>query len=677
MTQKSDRQILTFPAIRPCEGIAPETLLRALIVLCHTISNYKTKIFATNKRNARETIREIEILLIFLEEINGLILSDSMILCLSELYITLQKIQYLLEDCTHEGARVWILMKSELVMNEFRILIRSVGTALDVIPLGSIDVPVEVREVVELLTKQVWNVKIEIDPGDEQAMKDVLAILGGFENRFVPNPINLRRVLNRLGIQSWKDCSKEIKFLEEEIDGKNSKGEEREIAILSSLIGFMNYCRGMLFDVSDARNNDQSDCRLDGDVLNCLNPEDFKCPISLELMSDPVTVATGQTYDRASIQKWFRAGNLICPKTGEKLMNTELVPNSALHKLIQQFCHDNGATLVESGNRGRDITRTLVPGSSAAAKSMKMLAIFLVDKLAEGREEERNKAAYEIRLLAKSNIYNRVCLVEAGSVMPLLNLVSSSDPSSQENSISALLNLSKHAKGKTVIVESGGLIPILDVLSKGLRMEARQNAAAILFYLSSVHEYREIIGEIPEAIPALVGLIRNGSYRAKKNAVVALFGLLIFPANHHRALSMGVVPSLINLLASEREDLVNDSLAVLATLAENPEGANAILMASAIPVLVAALRSLASRTGREYCVSILMSLCINGGMEVVSILQKMSSLMTSLYSLLTDGTSRGSKKASSLIRLLHGCHNFKPSSMLTSAVQQEHIVRVQ
>ncbi|XP_077249111.1 U-box domain-containing protein 19-like, partial [Tasmannia lanceolata] len=142
---------------------------------------------------------------------------------------------------------------------------------------------------------------------------------------------------------------------------------------------------------------------------------------------------------------------------------------------------------------------------------------------------------------------------------------------------------------------------------------ATENAAAILFYLSSVHEYREIIGEIPEAIPALVGLIRNGSYRTKKNAVVALFVLLIFPANHHRALSVGVVPSLINLLASEREDL-------------NPEGANAIVMASAIPVLVAALRSLASRTGREYCVSILMSLCINGGMEVVSILQKMSSL---------------------------------------------------
>jgi hypothetical protein len=27
-------------------------------------------------------------------------------------------------------------------------------------------------------------------------------------------------------------------------------------------------------------------------------PDDFRCPISLELMTDPVILATGQTFDR-------------------------------------------------------------------------------------------------------------------------------------------------------------------------------------------------------------------------------------------------------------------------------------------------------------------------------------------------------------------------------------------
>ncbi|CAN1158387.1 U-box domain-containing protein 26 [Linum perenne] len=37
-------------------------------------------------------------------------------------------------------------------------------------------------------------------------------------------------------------------------------------------------------------------------------PYHFRCPISLELMRDPVTVSTGQTYDRSSIESWIATG---------------------------------------------------------------------------------------------------------------------------------------------------------------------------------------------------------------------------------------------------------------------------------------------------------------------------------------------------------------------------------
>ncbi|KZV30120.1 U-box domain-containing protein 21 [Dorcoceras hygrometricum] len=38
-------------------------------------------------------------------------------------------------------------------------------------------------------------------------------------------------------------------------------------------------------------------------------PTYFRCPISLELMKDPVTLSTGITYDRDSIEKWTGTGN--------------------------------------------------------------------------------------------------------------------------------------------------------------------------------------------------------------------------------------------------------------------------------------------------------------------------------------------------------------------------------
>lgn len=55
----------------------------------------------------------------------------------------------------------------------------------------------------------------------------------------------------------------------------------------------------------------------------------------MELMSDPVMVATGHTYDRQCIAKWLAQGNRTCPVTGMRLRHLELVPNHALRNAIQ------------------------------------------------------------------------------------------------------------------------------------------------------------------------------------------------------------------------------------------------------------------------------------------------------------------------------------------------------
>ncbi|KAJ4974452.1 hypothetical protein NE237_007626 [Protea cynaroides] len=641
MIQSSDdpnRRILKFPAVHPCEGVSSLTLLRDLISLSRNICDYQSEIFATQRLNARKAIRQIGLLLIFFQEIQDRhesFVSDSISLSFLELHLTFQKLRFLLEDCTREGARLWILMKRERVSTEFRLLIRTIGTALDVLPLVSIDVSTDVRELVELLAKQAFKAKFDVDSDDERVAKDVLTILNQFESRLAPNRIDLRRVLDHLEIQSWSQCNKEIKFLEKEIDLESSNGEKREAVLLNSLLGFMCYCRVLMFDLVDRKINELSDGRCDG-----------------------------HTYDRYSIQKWLKAGNFTCPKTGLNLTSTELAPNLALRKLIRQFCADNGILMAEPGSRSRDITKTISAGSNAAAEAIKLIANYLAGRLVVGTGEENNKAAYEIRLLAKSSVFNRSCFAQTGTIRALLVLLSSTDLSIQENAITALLNLSKYSKCKTEIIENGGSRLILDVLSRGLNMYARQIAAATLFYLSSVEEYRILIGEIPEAIPSLVELIRDGNTRGKKNAVVAILGLLVFPGNHRRVLAAGPVPSLVNLLTySHREDLVTDSLAVLAKLAEKPDGTIAIQGTSALPLLVGILNSSISWAAKEHCVSLLLSLC-NGGSKVVSLLQSNPSLMASLYAVLTDGTSRASKKASSLISILHEFHSLRSTGLL-------------
>lgn len=672
---RSDRRILSFPAVHPCESISPVTLLGSLIALSTSILNYQSKSFPTQKRNARETLRQIGILLIFFEEIQDRrsVLPDSVVLCFSELHLAFQKIQFLLEDCSREGARLWILMKSQFVATQFRVLIRAFATALEVLPLNCIDLTSEVKELVELVAKQARKARFDLDANDECAAKDVIWILNQFEKRIEPDMSVVKRVLDHLEIRSWSECNKEIIFMEE----LSLECDEREVTLLKSLMGLMSYCRGVMFEEIESSGTDQTEGRCSVEMLSCLNPEDFRCPISLELMTDPVTVSTGQTYDRSSIQKWLRAGNIICPKTGEKLINKELVPNSALRKLIQQFCEDHGVSLAKTETQNSNAARTIAVNSPAAAEATRFLSKFLARRLVSGTGEQKNKAAYEIRLLAKSSVSNRCCLIEAGTVPPLLNLLSSTDAPTQENAIAALLKFSKHSKGKKVIMDSGGLKLILKVLKVGPRLESRQIAAATLFYLASVDKYRSLIGETPEAIPSLVELIKTGTTIGKMHAVVAIFGLLLCRENCPRVLAAGTVPLLVHLLASSvKEDLATESLAALAKLSEHIDGSLAILRASGLPLITRILQSSPSRTGKEYCVSILLSLCINGSIEVTVDLAKDPTLMTSLYSLVTEGTSHGSKKACSLLKIIHKFLETDSSGLRSSQVPQERFLRV-
>jgi len=74
-------------------------------------------------------------------------------------------------------------------------------------------------------------------------------------------------------------------------------------------------------------------------------PADFCCPLSLELMSDPVIVASGQTYERVFIRKWLDLGYNVCPKTRQTLGHTNLIPNYTVKQLIENWSEIHGIML--------------------------------------------------------------------------------------------------------------------------------------------------------------------------------------------------------------------------------------------------------------------------------------------------------------------------------------------
>ena len=107
-------------------------------------------------------------------------------------------------------------------------------------------------------------------------------------------------------------------------------------------------------------------------------PRAFLCPISHELMHDPVCVADGHTYEREHIERWLTT-SLTSPATGQALAHTALVRNHALRQATEehlQICVRRGEDwAVDLLNRARqplgerDDVRKLEEEMNAAAKA--------------------------------------------------------------------------------------------------------------------------------------------------------------------------------------------------------------------------------------------------------------------------------------------------------------------
>ena len=63
---------------------------------------------------------------------------------------------------------------------------------------------------------------------------------------------------------------------------------------------------------------------------------EYTCPITAEIMTDPVSTLDGFTYERTAITEWLRT-NDTSPSTGAKLESKRLIPNVTVRCLLQHL----------------------------------------------------------------------------------------------------------------------------------------------------------------------------------------------------------------------------------------------------------------------------------------------------------------------------------------------------
>ncbi|CAN6442615.1 unnamed protein product [Victoria cruziana] len=516
------------------------------------------------------------------------------------------------------------------MINRFQKVNEQLEQALSAIPYDKLDISDDVREQAELVNSQFRRAKERAGALHNDFYTDLLFLYDQNDNVDIDHAI-MERLTQKLQLLTIQELKDESLALQEMVvtGGDPDNSLERMCRLLRKIKDFV---QSRIPETADmvAENNVAS---CDGDLPSPIIPDDFRCPISWELMKDPVIVATGQTYDRSCIQKWLDSGHETCPKSQQKLPHPILTPNYALRSLITQWCESHG---IEPPKR-----------LSANGSADHAVIDALIAKLSSTDMDDQRAAAGELRLLAKRNADNRICIANSGAIPVLVHLLaSSSDPRTQEHAVTALLNLSICENNKKLIMANEGAISgIVDVLRKG-SMEARENAAATLFSLSVIDSNKVMIGSNAGAIPALVELLREGSHRGKKDASTALFNLCIYQGNKGKAVRAGVVETLMEMVVEG--GMVDEAIAIMAVLVSHHEGRAAIGDSTGAINVMVNIISNGSPRNKENAAAVLLALCSGDADRHLSEARDMGA-MEPLLELACSGTPRAKRKATALI----------------------------
>ncbi|KAF7147865.1 hypothetical protein RHSIM_Rhsim03G0064200 [Rhododendron simsii] len=386
-------------------------------------------------------------------------------------------------------------------------------------------------------------------------------------------------------------------------------------------------------------------------------PPYFLCPISLEMMKDPVTIPTGITYDRESIEKWlFTDKNKNCPVTKQVLSNPDLTPNHTLRRLIQSWCTLNASNGIERVPTPKppvnksQITKLL----NEAAKSPQM----------------QTKCLKRLRSIASASETNKRCIESSGGVDFLASLVKNNStstsleacdhdgfevtkPSDEALSILFSLQLSESAL-KSLAVKNGEFIEsLLNVLRVGCD-ESRAYAVLLLNSILEVEEPTQLLALKLEFFVELVQILHNQiSPKASKAALQLLINVGPWGRNRVKAVEAGAVKVLVDLLLDSSEKRACEMiLTALDQLCQCSEGRAELLSHGAGLAVVSKKILRVSKAGSERAVRILLSIAkYSGSSKVVQDMLQLGVVSKLCLVLQVDSGSKAKEKAREILKL--------------------------
>ncbi|XP_075656323.1 U-box domain-containing protein 30-like [Castanea sativa] len=321
-------------------------------------------------------------------------------------------------------------------------------------------------------------------------------------------------------------------------------------------------------------------------------PSVFICPISLEPMQDPVTLCTGQTYERSNILKWFSLGHFTCPTTMQELWDESITPNRTLYHLIYTWFSQKYLLMKKK------------------SEDVQGRASELLETLKKVKGQARVQALKELQLVVAAHATARKTVIDEGGVAVISSLLGPfTSHAVGSEVIGILVNLTLDSESKTNLMQPAKISLMVDILNEGC-IETKINCTRLIEMLMEEKDFRS---EVVSSHSLLVGLMRLVKDKRHSNGVLPGLKVLRTICLHKevRALivSLGAVPQLVELLPALDPDCLELALFILDALSTVQEGRLALKECSnTIPNMVRLLMRV-SECCTQYALSILWSVC--------------------------------------------------------------------
>lgn len=332
----------------------------------------------------------------------------------------------------------------------------------------------------------------------------------------------------------------------------------------------------------------------------------FVCPLTKQVMRDPVTLENGQTFEREAIEKWFKeckesGRKPVCPLTLKELKSTELNPSIALRNTIEEWTARNEAAQLDMARRSlnmgsseSDVMQSLKYVQYICKKSRSNkhvvrnaeLIPMIVDMLKSSSRKVRCTALVTLRIVVEDDDDNKVILAEGDIVRTIVKFLSHEQSKEREEAVSLLYELSKSEALCEKIGSVNGAILILVGMtsSKSENLLTVEKADKTLENLEKSENNVRQMAENGRLQPLLTQILEGP--QDTKLSMASYLGELVLNNDVKVHVARTVGASLIIIMKSGNMQSREAALKALNQISSYEESSKVLIEAGILPPLV-------------------------------------------------------------------------------------------